>query len=159
MIADLLPADGFDPWLWLAFGITLLALEAMVAGIFLLWFACGAMATAVILWISPLSLSSQIGVFSLLSIVLLLGGRPILSRILLTRAAPSVPLNRRSESLIGQQAVLLADLAQGYGRVRVADGEWSVNCPTAPHLTAGAVVVIERVDGNTLLVHPLPEQA
>ena len=43
----------FTAWHWLAFGLLLIAGEALIAGFVLMWFGVGAIATGIALWLSP----------------------------------------------------------------------------------------------------------
>lgn len=145
---------GFGPWGWLALGVALLALEAAVSGFFLLWFAIGALLTAGVAAVLPGGLSLQITVFAVVSVLALLVGRPLVARRQDAAAAAANGLNRRSDAVIGLTVVLVTPLRHGQGRVQVGDGEWSARCVDGGDLPAGATVVIDGVDGNTLLVRP-----
>lgn len=45
---------GLHPLIWLSGGIVLLALEALVPGTVIMWFGCGALLTALLVWLGLL---------------------------------------------------------------------------------------------------------
>lgn len=136
-------------WLWLAAGILLIAAEALVSGVVLIWFGIAAIVSGVIFLAVDLPLDQQVLVWGILSLVALMLGRPAVRRWQRDREAPGETLNARGDDLIGRTARLDAPLKDGRGRVQLAGGTWSI---TGPDLPAGALVRVTGVDGNTLIV-------
>ncbi len=59
-------------------------------------------------------------------------------------------INRRLDQMIGLEIVLSEDLVQGCGQAKVADSVWLVRANES--LTAGTLIKVYGIDGNTLLV-------
>ena len=136
-------------WLWLAGGVVLVALEAIVPGVILMWFGLAAIVCGALFAVVDLSLDEQFLIWAALSMVALLLGRPIVRRWQAKRDTQASGLNDRGHQLIGQTARLEVPLADGRGRLRVGDNTWSI---TGPDLPAGARIRIVAVTGNTLTV-------
>ncbi len=136
-------------WFWWALAATLLAAEAMVPGIFLIWLGLAAMATGLVRLVLPdISMSTQWIVFSLLSVVAVA---------LVWRYRGSHPpgptdrplLNRRSQQLVGRVVMLDQPIVNGRGRVKIGDALWAVSGVDLP---AGTRVRVESVADMTLAV-------
>ncbi|NDV87127.1 NfeD family protein [Aurantimonas aggregata] len=65
-------------------------------------------------------------------------------------------LNKRTQRLIGREAVLSDDIVNGRGRVGLEDSWWSVEGPDLP---AGARVRVVGADGSVLRVEPATSPA
>jgi hypothetical protein len=138
---------GNGPWAWIVAGLILLALELVVPGGFLLWMGISGIITGLIVLFQPIEWPLQwliFGVLSLLSIVLWLRW---------TRSRPTASdrpyLNRRSEQLVGQEAVLEHAIEQGFGRIVLGDTVWRVSGKDLP---VGQRVRIIGHDGAVLRV-------
>lgn len=136
-------------WFWWALAAALLAAEAMVPGIFLIWLGLAAMATGLVRVVLPdISMSMQWIVFSLLSVVAVA---------LAWRYRGSHPpgptdrplLNRRSQQLVGRVVMLDQPIVNGRGRVKIGDALWAVSGADLP---AGTRVRVESVADMTLAV-------
>jgi membrane protein implicated in regulation of membrane protease activity len=140
-------------WYWWALAAVLLVFEMMLPGVVFLFLAIGAMASGFFLLIvADLSLELQLFVFAIVSVASAVVLRPTLKRLQRGRAADA-NLNARGESLVGRTIVLDAPILHGRGRVKLADGSWSV---TGPDMAAGARVRVTAVDGTELKVEPAP---
>ena len=94
--------EGLSPWWWVAFGITLGAIEMATMSFFLIWPGIAAVVMAALLWAVPAMPGEvQIAVFAALSVVLTYLFR---ARFLASTAdiAPN-GLNERSNRMIGMQ--------------------------------------------------------
>jgi inner membrane protein len=140
---------GFDPhWLWLAAGLALLGLEAMLPGIFLFWIGLAAMATGLILWVVPLGLTAQLVLFAILGLAAILVGRQVQGR-QKDEVTDAPFLNERGKTLIGQVFPLETAIASGVGSVKIGDSVWRVIGADRP---AGEKVKVVGIDGGTLKV-------
>ena len=135
-------------WLWVLAGIALLAFEvATPGGLFALFFGVGALLVAPLAALG-LSETVQWFAFSILSLVGLATLRGPLLRRLGRKPAPSPEI---SGELVGEQAVLLADLpAGGEGRAELRGTTWTARVASGIPLAAGQRCRVERVDGLTL---------
>lgn len=144
---------GLNVWIWMALGVGLIAAEALVPGLVLLWFGIGALVSGLIFAAWDTTLYYQLLVWAVTSLVALGVGRGPLKRWSESRQGDTTGmLNARGNSLIGHTATLHSAIVEGQGRVRIADSDWSVSGPDLP---VGTKVRITAVEGNTLIVVPL----
>lgn len=143
-------------WVWILFGLALLAAEILTpGGFFVLFFGLAALIVGVLVavgiggpeWLQWL-------LFSVLSVASLLGFR----RRLVDRFT-QVPMEaHRLDSLVGEVAVLTDDLAPGgVGKAELRGTSWTVRTHGPAILAAGTRCVVERVEGLTLWVKPEKE--
>lgn len=113
--------DVFDAtWAWIIVGAVIAGLEIVVPGVFLLWIGLGALATGLILTLSPdMPLAWQLIVFAACMIAAMSLG------ISLQKKGEEDPkaatLNREMQGLIGQRTVATSAFVAGRGRIRVQD--------------------------------------
>jgi membrane protein implicated in regulation of membrane protease activity len=131
-------------WLWVLAGIVLLAFEvATPGGLFALFFGVGALCVAPL---AAFGLSDTVqwlafSVLSLLGLGTLRG--PLLRRL---ERQPA-----RTAELVGEHAVLLADLpAGGEVQAELRGTTWSARAASGIPLARGQRCVVERVEGLTL---------
>ena len=138
-------------WIWILIGLALLAVEvAIPGGIIMLFFGVSAMIVGALVAIGiggPLWFQTVL--FSVLSIVLLLTLRgPILRRMKATGAAAG-----EIDSIAGEQALLLGDLAPGAeGKAELRGTSWTVENVGDGPLSAGEKCTVDRVEGLKLYV-------
>ena len=143
--------DGIDTyWIWLIAGLALALLEMLVPGVYLIWLAMAALATAVLAFVSAPPLAMQVIAWVSLSLIFAysakrwLRDRPIIS---------SDPLlNNRAGRLVGEIALVTQAIESGAGRVKVGDSEWIARGADA---AAGTRVRITGSRGAELLVEPV----
>ena len=137
-------------WYWWALAAVLLVCEMMLPGVVFLFLAIGAaVAGALLLIATDVSLEAQLVVFAIVSVVSAIG----LRRYLRGLQPIASTLNARGESLVGQTFVLDQPILGGRGRIKLGDGSWSV---TGPDMVAGAKVRVAAVSGTELRVEPAP---
>ena len=117
-----------------------------------IWFAFGA-AGAFIGTLADLGFTGQLGIFVLVSLLLLLVTRPFLAKL---RVKQTPPMNADKD--IGKQAVVIetVDAAHGTGRVRANGVDWSAVSETGEVLEVKTIVTVSRVDGAKLIVRRAP---
>ena len=138
----------WDVFAWAAVTLLLFAAEAMAPGAFMLWLGFAAAAVFLgVLVVPGIPLLAQAGAFVVLSFVSI----QVYRRWFRGREPQSdrPELNRRTAALVGQVVVLHDAIANGRGRVQIADAYWTV---TGPDLPAGTAVRITGADGMTLQV-------
>ena len=137
-----------DPhWVWLSVGVLLVAAEIVAPGFFLIWIGAAAIVTGVLAWVLPLGIPLQLGIFAVLAIVALYGGRRWLKANPITTTDPN--LNQRGHRLIGEVLTVTQAIEDGRGRAKVGDGEWPVHGPDAAE---GTKVRVVSADGGVLVV-------
>lgn len=140
-------------WWWLL-GAALLALfEIFVPGVFLVWMAAAAAVTGITVALLPIPLAAQLGLFALLAVAAVAGGRRHYARNPVESDDPL--LNDRAARLIGETVTVVAAIEHGEGRVKVGDGVWSARGDDAPE---GARVIVTGAQGNCLKVRLAPQQ-
>lgn len=142
--------DPVEPhWLWIGAGLILAALEMLVPGVYLIWLALAAIATGVLVLAVEPPVVMQIVSFVSLSLIFAYSAKRWLRD---QPIASSDPLmNNRAGRLMGQTATVTHAIADGEGRVRIADGEWIATGPDCP---AGTRVRIAAVTGASVAVEP-----
>jgi membrane protein implicated in regulation of membrane protease activity len=131
-------------WAWGLLGLLLLAVEMGTAGgLFALFFGMGALAVAALSAIGLSELGQWIA-FPLLSLAGIAGLRRTLS----DRLAPR---QRMAQEIVGEEAVLLEDVAAGaVGKAELRGVPWNVKAWDGAALRAGQRTRVERVEGLTL---------
>jgi len=140
-------------WNWLIGGLLLIGLELLVPGVFIIWFGCAAIATALICALLAAILpifdiwQLQIVLFSLFSIAFVLLGRHLSQRRKETN--DNQFLNRRTDALLGEVALLEEAIENGHGRIRIGDTLWRVR---GPDLVVGTGVRLVAFEEGAFLV-------
>lgn len=132
-------------WLWVLLGLALLVVEMITpGGLFALFFGCAALVVAPLAALG-LGAVSQWLLYSVASLVLVATvRRPLQQRL---ARAPQTPV----DALVGEEAVLLEDLAAGgTGRAELRGVPWTARAASGIPLRAGQRCRVERVEGLTL---------
>ncbi|AOM42567.1 NfeD family protein [Xenorhabdus hominickii] len=142
-------------WFWLCFGGLLLIAELLGTGGYLLWTGTAAVVVALITWVFPgMGWELQGILFAVLTLCSVIAWRSWLRY--RPRQASDKVLNQKNHQLIGLHARLITDTENGYGRVKLADGSWRIQCDQ--ELPANTEVEIIAVDGITLKVKAISHQ-
>ncbi len=138
----------WDVFTWAALAFALIAAETLVPGAFLLWLGFAAAAVFLVVLLVPgMSLLMQVALFIVLSFISVMIYRTWFRG--RGRASDQPTLNRRTEQLVGQLAMLAMPIVDGEGRVQLGDAFWNVEGPDLP---AGTRVRVVATRGMTLLV-------
>lgn len=134
-------------WAWWVLGLILLGIEALLPGLFFLWFGVAAILIGISALLIDWPWQLQVVGFVVLSAVAALLAR----RFIGTRNGETADphLNLRAGRLEGRTFVLAEPIVEGAGRVRIDDTVWQVRGPDAP---AGARVRVTGSDGAVLRV-------
>lgn len=134
---------------WLVVFVACIVAEIISMGLTTIWFAGGALVSAVAAALSaPLWL--QIALFFGVSLVLLYFTRPIA-----VKYFNKDRVKTNAESLVGQQAIVISEInnLQGIGQVLVNGQEWSArNVNESMQLPVGSVVIVRAISGVKLMV-------
>lgn len=134
-------------WQWLVGAFVLAALETLLPGAVMIWFAISAALIGMLLVVLPLPWQWQWVLWAVLGVVAMVAyrnyrrGRPDYTE------APT--LNQRGQQYVGQVFVLVEPIENGQGKVRVGDTVWKV---AGPALDVGTAVRVTGSDGAILLV-------
>ena len=134
---------------WVMLMIVFLVIEGIVPGMVSIWFALGSLAALISamlgaqLWVQALW-------FVLISVAALAVTRPLAKKYVNSRTQAT-----NADMLIGQECIVKEpiDALRGTGAVSVGGKDWTARCATAEEtLEAGAVAVVERIEGVKLIV-------
>jgi membrane protein implicated in regulation of membrane protease activity len=141
-----------DPALyWLIIGVLLFLLEMALPGFILFFFAAGALLTALLAWLTPISIAWQLGVFIGASLVCLFSLRDIIQRRFLS---PSPREGDRDEDSVlavpGDKGVVSATIAPpAEGRLKYSGTSWRATADE--RIEEGEIVAVVRQKG--LVIH------
>lgn len=140
-----------SPWLWLALGILLVALEILVPSFVVIWPGLAAGVMAVLVWLKPdFSGQALVALFAGLSILFLFGGRALMARV--EQAEPQSTLNARGQNMVGREAKVLA-VNGPIGKVEVDGIQWPAEWDTEDQIPeVGQWVSISAAKGMNLHV-------
>ena len=140
--------QGPEFWWWWIAGVVLLILEVMVPATFFLWLGISAGIVGLLSWLIPsIGWEFQVLVFAVLSVISVVAWRAWLKPS--TEASDQPTLNRRGEQYVGRIVTLTEPIANGVGRIRIADATWGVEGPDLP---AGTRIRIAAVVGTRFRV-------
>lgn len=135
--------------IWLIAGIALAAAEALTGDFFLLMIAGGALATAGISAVTDFPVWADAVVFGLVSLVLVLGVRPMLLR----RFAAPPALATNADALSGKSAIVLEQVSAHEGQVKLGGEVWTARPLDESEVYApGVTVTVMEIDGATAVV-------
>ena len=140
---------------WLVLAVVLGAIELMSTTFILLWVAIAALVTG-LLGLLVHSFVAQLGVFAVLSVVLLLLTRPLVRR---WRNAGAPTYQSNVQRLVGEQGIVVTRLAGGKaGMVRVGNDVWSARGELSDiQLEPGERVRIVAVRSALLIVSKITQ--
>lgn len=153
-MTDTLLGFLLSPWGWLSVAALSALLEIVTPGAYMIWLAAAALATGLTVAAIPLTPDGQLAAFAIWIVVALVASRPLKARKLLVGDRPG--LNRLSDRVAGEIAIVTDAIVDGRGRVRLGDSEWPARGPDAP---VGGRVRVEGADGAVLRVGPLSPPA
>lgn len=137
---------------WLGAAAILIVIEIITMGLTTIWFAGGALVSAVMAAFS-LPLWSQIIAFALVSVILLILTRPWALKYLNSRT-----VRTNVDSLIGQTALVTQDIdnLNAKGQVKVKGQIWTARSISDDvQLHEGQKVTIESISGVKVIVKPI----
>ncbi len=141
-------------WLiWLLLALVLGAAEVLTATLDLVLLAVAAGIAAVVAALG-LSIGFQFAAFAISAVLLILVVRPIARRQL--TSAP--PVRDNVAALVGCEAVVLAEVTNSTGLVRLKGEDWTARpYDSTLVIPAGATVDVLAIEGATALVYPQEE--
>lgn len=135
---------------WVLAGIILMICEFVVPGLILFFFGLGALITALLVWLFPLSLSLQLGIFAVASLASLFGLRRLLKSVFTGRAT-AMSDDALMETLAGEEGVISEPVAPGApGKVKLHGTDWKAEADVP--LEVGQAVVVVNQKSLTLVV-------
>ena len=139
---------ALSPWHWLLAAVALMIAEALLPGVFLLWFGGGAAATGLLLWLWPAMSWQLLWIFfAMVSITSIIVVRRYGDRNPEQTSHPA--LNQRGMSYVGRRYTLTEPIVDGYGKLHVDDSSWRIS---GENLPAGTHVKVVGVEGTVLKI-------
>ena len=138
-------------FVWLLLLIVFIIVELATMGLTTIWFAAGALVAALAAAVNAPPVV-QVGLFLIVSIVLLLFTRP-----LAVRFFNKERIKTNVESLVGRQAIVISEIdnLEGIGQVTVGGQEWAArSLDENSKIPVGTVVFVRAINGVKLLVEP-----
>lgn len=138
-------------FIWLAFLIAFVVVEALTVALVSVWFAAGALC-ACLLALADFSVALQIGAFCVVSGVMLAALRPFAGKFL----KPHITATN-VDSVIGSVGIVTApvDNTAACGQVKLGAMEWSARSTTGELISAGETVKVDKVEGVKVFVTPV----
>lgn len=138
-----------DSIVWLGVLILMILLELATMGLTTIWFAGGALA-AFIAALCGASLLVELGLFLVVSFLLLFAFRPLAMRYVNSRTVKT-----NVESLAGEIARVTEEInnEMGQGTAVLNGQEWTARSTDDTVIPAGSLVVVDAVSGVKLMVH------
>lgn len=141
-----------EPWHWLVFGLVLAIAEMFVPTFFLLWFGVGAVLTALIGFVLPLSFTSMMMVWMILSLAFI----AVWFKFIQPNFKNRTKAGLGASTIIGETGMIIkppSDTQTGMVRFttpKAGASEWA--CRSQSPLDVGDRVRIVDIIGNELLV-------
>lgn len=140
--------------IWFLIGLVLLILEFMLPGLIVFFFGVGACIVSLICLLTDISLNTQLLIFILSSVLLLLFLRRWLKGIFLGHIVSKQDTRENLEEFVGQRAVVTEKITpKGGGKVELHGTNWTAEADE--EITEGTVVEIIGKDNITLKVKAL----
>ena len=141
-------------WFWLVLAAVLLVLEVFTGGFFMLPFAIGAAASAVLAFLYEESFVWQWVLFVGVSAVLL-----VVFRRLAHSVTVEPPERVGVDRVLGKTGIVVEELDphSSVGRVRIDTEEWRAETADGTSLAIGECVTVSRIEGTRLIVTPVCE--
>ena len=147
---------SFSPvLLWFLAGIVFLALELVLPGLIVFFFGIGAWCTALAVYLFPISLSTQLLIFLVASLVALLLLRSTLKKVFLGR---SLDVDAMTGTIPADATGEIVDdiVPPATGTIKYAGSFWQATAEVP--LTKGTIVRIVEKTNLTVKVAPVPSQ-
>ena len=140
--------ESLQFWHWLILAAVLGAIEAVLPGMFFIWFGVAAGVTGLVVLVIPgLGWGWEVALFLVLAVVCVAIGRAVTHRG--ARQSDDPALNRRGERYVGRRFTVETPIVNGRGAIKVDDSVWRAAGPDMP---AGRQVKVVGVDGSILKV-------
>lgn len=143
--------DTWGIWSWMSLGVILMILELLIPGTFMIWFGFGAILTGItLLFISGMSISSQLFVFVIMSMICVAFGIVIYAKIFGKNKENNHNKKTGAHRYIGNRFIVAESFKNGRGKVTVADGVWIAI--SNKNFKKGDEITVTDVKGTQLIV-------
>lgn len=133
-------------WFWFIVAGLLLIGELLSPGVFMMWLAAAAAVTGLLDFALTLSWTTEILVFGVASLLLVLSSWKYVTRGWNPKS-DQPHLNHRLGGYVGREFVLEQPIVNGTGKLRIEDALWDVEGPDLP---IGARIKVTGINGMRL---------
>lgn len=134
---------------WLVAGILLVAAEMLTGDLVLVMLGLAALGTAGISAAADTPVVADAVIFGALSLLLLLGLRPVLRR----RFGAPPPVSTNVDALLGREALVLEQVGAHAGLIKLGGDTWTARpMDPAEVYEPGSTVCVWKIDGATAVV-------
>lgn len=138
---------------WIVVGLILSLLELIAPGVYLIWFGFAAFVMSVLVYFTPLALTTQLIWFAVFSAIFALIGLYVYGYIFKKTKTPTEysHLNDSAAQYVGQTVTLAEDVVDNRTKVKIGDGYWIAACEK-PLKRGNNAKVIGVKDGVILVI-------
>ncbi|MBO6290290.1 MAG: NfeD family protein [Alphaproteobacteria bacterium] len=138
---------------WIVVGLILSLLELIAPGVYLIWFGFAAFVMSVVVYFTPLALTTQLIWFAVFSAIFALIGLYVYGYIFKKTKTPTEysHLNDSAAQYVGQTVTLAEDVVDNRTKVKIGDGYWIAACEK-PLKRGNNAKVIGVKDGVILVI-------
>lgn len=142
-------------YLWILLGLAIMSMELFAPGFIIVFFGLGAVLTGVLLIFVPMSINTQLVLFAVVSIILLVSFRKMAQGYFVGRTANPNPTGAAMEVFTGETAVVTEDILPNSpkGKVEFHGSFW--NADAEVEIAKGKKVTVLSRRNLTLKVKPL----
>ncbi len=133
---------------WIILAIALGIIESLTVNLVTIWFAVGA-AAAFVTAIFTDSLLIQIGVFAVVSLIILILTRPLARKLLKDKKVAT-----NADRFVGEKGVVIEeiDAVKGSGQIKALGQVWSAKPDGCDRIANGEKVIINKIEGVRAVV-------
>lgn len=138
-------------YVWISLTVALLIIECLTTQLTCIWMGISAAVVAILSALFPsLTVPVQIGIFVILSAILLAATRPLVKKFLRQKKGNETNLDR----LIGETAVVVEAInnIEGVGRVKLQGNYWAARSIDGREIPVDTLVTFEKIEGNKAIV-------
>lgn len=153
---------NFSDWakpelIWFLIGLALLLLEFTLPGFIIFFFGVGAWMVAVLCLFTDVSLNAQLGIFLVVSVLLLISLRKWVKTVFIGRITLKQNLDEKFEDFVGKKAVVSKRITPGsQGRVEFHGSNW--NAESDEIILEGTTVEIIKKNNITFKVKSINKE-
>lgn len=144
-------------YIWLLAALVLAVIEMLTVDLIFIMLAAGALGAAIGAWLLPdtgYSIAIEVGIFCLISVLLLALVRPFFKK-KLAKTQPQVDTN--VYALVGKPAKVIETVTAHCGLVRLAGEVWTARTEEANPISPKTQVWVDRIEGATAVVISSPK--
>ncbi len=143
--------NGLEFWHWFSLGGVFFVLEILSLSFFFLWLGASAVFVGLIMVLMPtISWQLQWGIWAATSVIGVVIWRVYRTKNPKQHTSDEPNLNKRGDQYIDRVFTLEEPIINGFGKVKVDDSIWKVECET--DLDIGTKVKVVDIEGTVLQV-------